>query len=118
MSALQSFTSSRRNGTILRLGELEVRPDELQVLAGTRRLGLTTREFQVFLALAERCDRVVLRFDIYELVWGGRMARRDRSVDVFVRRVRTKLGAASPGWSYIHTHFGIGYRFSPERIGD
>ncbi|MBA2579920.1 MAG: response regulator transcription factor [Thermoleophilaceae bacterium] len=117
MTSLQSFTS-RRTGAIMRLGELEVRPDELQVLAGSRRVGLTTREFQVFLVLAERCDRVVLRPDIYELVWGGRMSRRDRSVDVFVRRVRGKLSIASPGWAYIHTHFGIGYRFSPERIGD
>jgi DNA-binding response OmpR family regulator len=43
------------------------------------------------------------------------MAYRDRSVDVFVRRVRKKLDEAAPGWEYIHTHFGIGYRFAPER---
>jgi DNA-binding response OmpR family regulator len=48
-------------------------------------------------------------------VWGGDMPRRDRSVDVFVRKVRRKLGDASPGWTYVHTHFGIGYRFAPER---
>jgi hypothetical protein len=39
----------------------------------------------------------------------------ERSVDVFVRKVRRKLATVSPGWTYIHTHFGIGYRFSPER---
>jgi hypothetical protein len=38
-------------------------------------------------------------------------------VDVFVRKVRLKLEAASPDWSYIHTHFGVGYRFQPERPG-
>ena len=48
----------------------------------------------------------------------GEIARRDRSVDVFVRKVRTKLHDVSPGWIYIHTHFGIGYRFSPERPAD
>ena len=42
------------------------------------------------------------------------MAHGDRSVDVFVRKLRQKLEAASPGWRYIHTHFGIGYRFQPE----
>jgi DNA-binding winged helix-turn-helix (wHTH) protein len=42
------------------------------------------------------------------------MAHGDRSVDVFVRKLRQKLQAASPGWTYIHTHFGIGYRFAPE----
>jgi DNA-binding response OmpR family regulator len=43
------------------------------------------------------------------------MAPRDRSVDVFVRKVRHKLTAAAPQWTFIHTHFGIGYRLSPER---
>jgi DNA-binding winged helix-turn-helix (wHTH) protein len=42
------------------------------------------------------------------------MAHGDRSVDVFVRKLRQKLRAISPGWSYIHTHFGVGYRFAPE----
>ena len=42
------------------------------------------------------------------------MARGDRSVDVFVRKLRQKLEKASPDWRYIHTHFGVGYRFSPE----
>jgi DNA-binding winged helix-turn-helix (wHTH) protein len=42
------------------------------------------------------------------------MARGDRSVDVFVRKLRQKLEKASPGWRYIHTHFGVGYRFAPE----
>jgi hypothetical protein len=45
------------------------------------------------------------------------MAHGDRSVDVFVRKLRLKLETASPDWSYIHTHFGVGYRFQPERPG-
>ena len=55
------------------------------------------------------------REEIYERVWGYAMAHGDRSVDVFVRKLRQKLRAASPQWSYIHTHFGVGYRFAPER---
>jgi hypothetical protein len=42
------------------------------------------------------------------------MAHGDRSVDVFVRKLRQKLRIASPTWNYIHTHFGVGYRFAPE----
>ena len=57
------------------------------------------------------------REEIYQAVWGYAMAHGDRSVDVFVRKVRLKLEAASPDWSYIHTHFGVGYRFQPERPG-
>jgi DNA-binding response OmpR family regulator len=99
------------------LANLEVRANELEVLAGGHRVGLTVREFQTFLALALRTDRVVRRHEIYADVWGGKMAYRDRSVDVFVRKVRQKLERAAPEWSYIHTHFGIGYRFAPERNG-
>ena len=43
------------------------------------------------------------------------MARGDRSVDVFVRKLRAKLERASPEWRYIHTHFGVGYRLAAER---
>jgi len=100
----------------LRIGNLEIRPSEFQVLADGRRVHLTVREFETFLALAMHLDRVLPRPLIYDLVWGGRMAYRDRSVDVFIRKVRRKLEAAAPDWTYIHTHFGIGYRFSPERI--
>jgi DNA-binding response OmpR family regulator len=100
----------------IKTANLEIRPREYQLLADGKRVGLTVREFQTFLVLAERPDRVVTRPEIYTLVWGGQMAYRDRSVDVFVRKLRRKLDAAAPGWTYIHTHFGVGYRFSPERV--
>jgi DNA-binding response OmpR family regulator len=100
----------------IRIANLEIRPSEFELLAGGRRVGLTVREFQMFSALAERLDRVVTRPEIYALVWGGQMAYRDRSVDVFVRKLRRKLAAAAPGWAYIHTHHGVGYRFLPERV--
>jgi DNA-binding response OmpR family regulator len=101
---------------VVRIGNLEIRAGEYQVLADGKRVGLTVREFQTFMVLAERPDRVVTRPEIYALVWGGQMAYRDRSVDVFVRKVRRKLAGAAPGWAYIHTHFGVGYRFTPERV--
>jgi len=97
------------------IGPLQVVPAELQVFAEGRRVGLTVREFQVFLVLAERSDRVITRGQIYERVWGGSLPHRDRSVDVFVRKVRHKLHLALSDWDYIHTHFGIGYRLAPER---
>jgi DNA-binding response OmpR family regulator len=95
-------------------GNLELRLDEMQALVAGTRVGLTVREFQVLAVLAEREDRVLRRAEIYRQVWGGEMKHRDRAVDVFVRKVRTKLAAVAPGWTYIHTHFGIGYRFAPE----
>jgi len=50
-----------------------------------------------------------------ETVWGGRLREGDRSIDVYVHKLRAKLEAALPGWSFIHTHVGFGYRFTPER---
>ena len=97
----------------LTAGELTVRPDRYQAYVGERSIELTAREFQLLLLLAHN-DRVLERTEIYERVWGYAMAHGDRSVDVFVRKLRQKLLAASPGWMYIHTHFGIGYRFAPE----
>jgi DNA-binding response OmpR family regulator len=100
-----------------RIGNAEVRPAELQVLLDGRRVGLTVREFELCLLLAERLDRVVRRGEIYSLMWGGRMPQRDRSVDVLICRLRSKLEQTAPDWRYIHTHFGIGYRFAPEPRG-
>jgi DNA-binding response OmpR family regulator len=109
-------TDHRTAGDRYRIDNLEVRPTEYELLADGRRVGLTVREFQIFMALAERRDRVVTRPEIYQLVWRRQMAYRDRSVDVFVRKLRWKLRKAAPGWVYVHTHFGVGYRFSPERM--
>lgn len=110
--SLVAARSAKASQPALTLGNLEIRPDEIQALADGRRVGLTVREFQVLLVLALREDRVVRRADIYGRVWGGEMKHRDRSVDVFVRKVRNKLAQAAPGWAYIHTHFGVGYRFA------
>jgi DNA-binding winged helix-turn-helix (wHTH) protein len=104
----------RPAGRTIVFGNLELRLDEMQALVEGTRVGLTVREFQVLAVLADRADRVVRRPEIYRNVWGGEMKHRDRAVDVFVRKVRTKLAATAPGWAYVHTHFGIGYRFAPE----
>jgi DNA-binding response OmpR family regulator len=94
-------------------GELEIRPDQFQAFVAGRGLDLTRREFELLHVLAESSGRVIEREDVYQRVWGYSMAHGDRSVDVFVRKLRRKLERRSPGWQYIHTHFGIGYRFEP-----
>jgi DNA-binding response OmpR family regulator len=99
-------------------GELEVRADQFQAFAGGRSVDLTRREFEVLQLLAQAEGKVLQREEIYQAVWGYAMAHGDRSVDVFIRKVRQKLEKASPDWSYIHTHFGVGYRFDPEPRGE
>ncbi|HET7590028.1 MAG TPA: response regulator transcription factor [Solirubrobacterales bacterium] len=101
----------------LSAGELEIRPDRFQAFVGSEPLDLTRREFELLYLLADERGQVLERERIYQRVWGYAMAHGDRSVDVFVRKLRQKLERHSPSWSYIHTHFGIGYRFEPEPAG-
>ena len=75
---------------------------------------LSIRELRLLTELARRADHIVTREDLFTLVWGREMRPRDRSVDVYVRKLRVKLDAALPGWRFIHTHFGFGYRLSAE----
>jgi DNA-binding response OmpR family regulator len=95
-------------------GEVEIRADQFQAFCHGRSIDLTRREFELIELLVSARGRVLEREDIYQRVWGYAMARGDRSVDVFVRKLRQKLEKASPDWRYIHTHFGVGYRFAPE----
>ena len=100
-------------------GELEVRPDQFQAFViGGGSLDLTRREFELLQLLAGARGQVLEREAIYQRVWGYAMAHGDRSVDVFIRKLRQKLEKRSPNWRYIHTHFGVGYRFDPEPVGD
>jgi DNA-binding response OmpR family regulator len=110
--------SERTDRGPLVAGELEVRADQFQAFVRGRSVDLTRREFELLELLAQAEGKVLQREDIYQAVWGYAMAHGDRSVDVFVRKVRQKLETASPDWSYIHTHFGVGYRFQPEGPGD
>jgi DNA-binding response OmpR family regulator len=86
-------------------------PGQVQAFADGRPVNLTPREFEVLYALARADGRPVPRERVYREVWGYEMMRGDRSVDVFVRKVRQKLAAAKPDTSYLQTHYGVGYRF-------
>jgi DNA-binding response OmpR family regulator len=100
---------------IVTAGELAIRPDRFDAYADATPAGLSRKEFELLAQLAGAEGRVLEREDIYQRVWGYTMARGDRSVDVFVRKLRAKLEAVSPEWRYVHTHFGVGYRFAAER---
>ncbi len=97
--------------------DLEIRPDQFQAFVSGESLDLTRREFELLHLLAGAKGQVLERETIYQRVWGYAMAHGDRSVDVFIRKLRQKLEKRSPSWGYIHTHFGVGYRFDPEPAG-
>jgi DNA-binding response OmpR family regulator len=98
------------------IGEVEIRADQFQAFVNGASADLTRREFELIQLLAAAEGQVLPREEIYERVWGYAMVHGDRSVDVFVRKLRQKLERLSPDWRYIHTHFGIGYRFAAEGV--
>jgi DNA-binding response OmpR family regulator len=101
----------RETGDAIEVAGLAIDPDQVQAFVGGRSVGLTPREFEVLHALARAEGRPIARERVYREVWGYEMMRGDRSVDVFVRKVRQKLAAARPETTYVQTHYWVGYRF-------
>jgi len=99
---------------ILYAGELEIRPREGLALASGQALSLSVREFGLLVAMANRLGAIITRTDLYRAVWGGELRPGDRSVDVYVSKLRSKLEHALPDRRFIHTHPGFGYRFQPQ----
>jgi DNA-binding response OmpR family regulator len=95
---------------VLRAGELEVLPRAGLARLRGQPLTLSVRELAVLVALVRRAGLVVSREELYAAVWGGQMRPADRSVDVYVHKIRAKLAAVDPSGHVIHTHFGFGYR--------
>jgi DNA-binding response OmpR family regulator len=100
------------------VGPLEIVPEEHLARAGGKPMMLSIRELRLLTELARRADRIMSREELFELVWGRNMRPGDRSVDVYVRKLRVKLDDALPEWRFIHTHFGFGYRLTAERLQD
>lgn len=100
---------------VIQAGELLVLPAQYTASARGQVIPLSRRELDLLTVLARNAGRVIPRAALYEQVWGAPLRSADRSVDVYVHKLRTKLSRVLPEWHYIHTHFGFGYRFQPER---
>jgi DNA-binding response OmpR family regulator len=107
-------TSDERRDPIEAPG-LVIDPDLHCALLNGHDVGLTALEFRLLYALASERGRALTRDQLQQRVWGVPYRPRDRSVDVCVRKLRGKLDRRSTGYTYIHTHYGVGYRFDPTR---
>ena len=92
------------------VGELEISPDQGLVMVEGHAVTLSVREFRLLAALARRAGRIVSREDLYAMAWDGLLRPGDRSVDVYVHKLRSKLEEQAEGRTFIHTHVGFGYR--------
>jgi DNA-binding response OmpR family regulator len=102
------------NADTIRVDDLEITPSEGLVRAGGRVLTLSVREFQLLVAMVEHAGGIIGRAELCRAVWGRELRAGDRSVDVYVSKLRAKLEQAAPERRYIHTHPSFGYRFQSE----
>jgi DNA-binding response OmpR family regulator len=100
----------------IRVDDLEITPGEGLVRAGTAVLTLSVREFQLLVALVRHAGGIVSREELCRTVWGRELRAGDRSVDVYVSKLRAKLEQAVPSRRYIHTHPSFGYRFQAQPL--
>jgi DNA-binding response OmpR family regulator len=103
-----------RRGEAIEIEELKIDPREVQAYVDGRSAGLTPTEFRLLYTLALDRGRVVTRDELLQKVWGRRETHRDRTVDVFVRRLRQKIDRIAPRHSFIQTRFGVGYKLEAE----
>src|SRR5918997_4655771 len=92
---------------------LRIDPLNVQAYVDGRSVELTPTEFRLLYALALEQGRVVTRDELLQKIWGRRQTRRDRTVDVFVRKLRDKIESRTPGHTFIQTRYGVGYKFEP-----
>src|SRR3954466_10762120 len=100
-------------GEPIDIEELHINPREVQAFVDGESAELTPTEFRLLYQLALERGRVVTRDELLQKIWGRREAHRDRTVDVFVRRLRDKIDRRATTHTFIQTRYGVGYRLEP-----
>ena len=100
-------------GEAIEIEELRIDPREVQAYVEGESAELTPTEFRLLYALALDRGRVTTRDELLQKIWGRRETHRDRTVDVFVRRLRDKIDRIAPRHTFIQTRYGVGYKLEP-----
>ena len=103
-----------RRGEAIEIEELQIDPGEVQAYVNGESVGLTPTEFRLLYALALEAGRVVTRDELLQRIWGRRETHRDRTVDVFVRKLREKIDKRSSAHTFIQTRYGVGYKLEAQ----
>jgi DNA-binding response OmpR family regulator len=99
-----------QRGEEIEIEELRIDPREVQAYVDGESAGLTPTEFRLLYALALEGGRVVTRDELLQRIWGRRETHRDRTVDVFVRKLREKIDKRAEKHTFIQTRYGVGYK--------
>ena len=101
-------------GDAIEIEELRIDPREVQAFVDGASADLTPTEFKLLYTLALERGRVVTRDELLQRIWGRRQTHRDRTVDVFVRRLRDKIDKRAAKHTFIQTRYGVGYKLDPQ----
>src|SRR5205085_5834519 len=100
----------RQRGDLIEIEELRIDPREVQAYVDGKSADLTPTEFRLLYQLALDGGRVATRDELLQKLWGRRETHRDRTVDVFVRRLREKIDRRASTHTFIQTRYGVGYK--------
>ena len=103
----------RRDDEII-IEELRLDPRNVQAYVDGRSADVTPTEFRLLYALAVEQGRVLTRDELLQRVWGRRATHRDRTVDVFVRKLREKIDRRATTHTFLQTRYGVGYKLEAE----
>ncbi len=94
---------------VTRVGELLIDRDRYLVYFKGEEMMLPKKEFSLLVLLTSRPSKVFTREEIFDHIWGDNVFVGDRTIDVYIRKLREKFGQQT-----IRTIKGVGYRFEPE----
>lgn len=106
-----------RRGEEIKIAELRLDPRNVQAYVDGESAELTPTEFRLLYAMALDMGRVLTRDELLQRVWGRRASHRDRTVDVFVRKLREKIDNRSSAHTFLQTRYGVGYKLEAEAKG-
>ncbi len=101
-------------GELIQAADIRLDRGTRQVLVGQRDVRLTPSEFDLLAAMMEAPGRVYSRAELLERVQGVAYEGYERTIDVHIRNLRSKIEPESNGPRYIETVYGVGYRFAGE----
>jgi DNA-binding response OmpR family regulator len=112
-AVLRRFQSSEQRDT-LSIGDLGIDVPRMHVSVNGTAKDLTATEFQLLTAMARQPGRVFTRGQLLDAIHGEAFAAYERAIDAHVKNIRRKLEPDPRAPRYLHTVFGVGYRFGEQ----
>ncbi|MCF6214196.1 MAG: response regulator transcription factor [Flavobacteriaceae bacterium] len=106
VKALLRRLKKNEDQAVLKIGDISIYKDEYYILKKDIQINLPRKEFELFVLLTSKPNKVFKREDILSRVWGSDVVVGDRTIDVHIRKLREKIGD-----SYFKTIKGVGYKF-------